>query len=53
MRRPNNVAFECQALCAGEVLFIPSGWAHGVSNLEETVSVAVEVGDEIVIKGRE
>ena len=30
---------------AGDLLFVPTGWAHAVVNLAETVDVAVEVGD--------
>jgi hypothetical protein len=29
---------------AGEVLFVPEGWHHGVVNLENSVGMAVEVG---------
>jgi len=32
---------------AGEILFIPTGWFHGVLNLEDTVAVAVEIGAEV------
>jgi hypothetical protein len=27
---------------AGDVIFVPSGWAHGVLNLKESVGIAVE-----------
>ena len=30
---------------AGDLLFVPTGWAHAVVNLAESVGVAVEVGD--------
>jgi hypothetical protein len=29
---------------AGEVLFVPEGWNHGVVNLQDSVGIAVEVG---------
>ena len=28
------------------VMFVPSGFTHGILNLEDTVGVAVEVGEE-------
>ena len=30
---------------AGEVLFVPTGWAHATVNLAGSIGVAVEVGD--------
>jgi tetratricopeptide (TPR) repeat protein len=30
---------------SGEVLFVPSGWQHGVLNLENSVGIAIEVGE--------
>ena len=31
-------------------LFVPSGWKHATINLEDSVGVAVEVGDADVIE---
>ena len=35
---------------AGTALFVPSGWKHATINLEDSVGVAVEVGDADVIE---
>jgi hypothetical protein len=29
---------------AGEILFVPTNWYHGIINLEPSVGIAVEVG---------
>ena len=31
----------------GDVLFIPSGWHHAVLNTQESVGIAVELGDNV------
>ena len=30
---------------AGDVLFVPSGWHHAVLNLQDSVGIAVELGE--------
>jgi hypothetical protein len=30
---------------AGDVLFVPSGWHHAVLNLQESVAIAIELGE--------
>lgn len=32
---------------AGDVLFIPSGWHHGVLNTQESIGIALELGDNV------
>ena len=32
---------------AGDILFIPSGWHHGVLNTQESVGIALELGDNV------
>jgi hypothetical protein len=35
---------------AGTALFVPSGWKHAILNDEASVGVAVEVGDQDVVR---
>eukprot|EP01047_Picozoa_sp_COSAG01_P137803 COSAG01_NODE_68368_length_264_cov_0.660606_1_plen_60_part_01 len=41
--RLRSRALECVQR-AGEVLFVPTNWYHGIINLEPSVGIAVEVG---------
>jgi hypothetical protein len=36
---------------AGEVLFVPTGWLHAVLNMEDSIGLAVEVGDSRMLQG--
>jgi hypothetical protein len=40
--------FECTQ-ASGQALFIPSGWNHATLNLEWSIGVAIEVGDQAMI----
>ena len=40
--------FECTQ-ASGQALFITSGWNHATLNLEWSIGVAIEVGDQAMI----
>ena len=40
---------EC-VLPSGRALFVPSGWRHLIVNVQDSVGVAVEVGDVPMIQ---
>ena len=44
-RRPKyrHAPFECVQR-AGDLLYVPAGWLHGVINLQDTVAIVKEIG---------